>query len=110
MDTEEDARTGGADTPTAREAGAVVVEKEMVKEALTEILGEIPALRALMKGKGPARKEREEAASAPLPRDPVEAGSSSGPVIPTLPASSREEPRGATTRRKWYTQTKGWNS
>ena len=33
----------------------IVVDKEIVEEALTEILGSIPAFRALIKGKGPAK-------------------------------------------------------
>ncbi len=61
-----------------------MLEKETVKEALTELLGEFPAFQALMKGKGPARAGEEVAAPAP-PRGnsgPAEAGSSSEPPPP----------------------------
>ena len=47
-------------------AGRVVVEKEVVKEALTELLGEIPAFRALVSGESsrPARQLADRSSSA----------------------------------------------
>ena len=62
----------------------VVVEKEVVKEALAELLGEIPAFKSLLKGKGPARTGREEALphTRSGPADAGTSGSSDAPVAP----------------------------
>ena len=47
-------------------AGRVVVEKEVVKEALAELLNEIPAFKALVSGEGarPTRQSGEGPSSA----------------------------------------------
>ena len=47
-------------------AGRVVVEKEVVKEVLAELLNEIPAFKALMSGEGvlPTRQSGEGPTSA----------------------------------------------
>ncbi len=96
--------SSGAKGPRTGETTTVVLEKEMVKEALAELLGEFLAFRALMKGKGPARTGGEVAAPTP-PRSsnsgPAEAGRNSEPPPPPRGRGGEERSDASRNGKHW---------